>query len=373
MLTRFYLLPVSRTIRDLLIHSIRHLRGQSKMKIRLLAALFAANSFFASAAVANDVTVSTKGGLKVTSGEYEFKFGGRIMYDYNKSEKNGVTDEDGFDMRRARLFVSGKVAENWAFKSQFNTNGDGFEDLYIRYTGWGKAANLTIGNQNMPFGLELLTSSKDISVLERSAITELYSVGRAESVQLHGELGGNSTYGVAVFAEDQDDTNDDEIGFAARYTIAPIKTDNALVHFGIAYRDIADEDAFGLEAAAVSGPFHIQAEYADGDFGTESKSGYYVQAGYIFTGETRPYKGGKFKRVTPLNKTGAWEAVVRYEDGDGNHSDIELSRTDATAYTVGLNWYAHKNVRLGVNYTDGEDNLDNDDGSEFRVRFQLTF
>ena len=309
----------------------------------------------------------------VTSGDYEFKFGGRIMYDYNKSEKNGVTDEDGFDLRRGRLYVSGKIAKNWSFKSQFNVDGGGAEDLYLRYSGFGNGALLTVGKQKVPFGLEALTSSNDISVLERSAITEQYAIGRAEGVQLHGTLTANSTYAVAAFAQDQENSNDDEVGFAARYTIAPVQSDNNLLHLGLAYRDVGDSDAFGMEAAAVSGPFHIQAEYNDGNFGGRSLSGYYFQAGYILTGETRPYKGGVFKRVSPKSNGGAWEAVVRYEDGDGNHSDIELGRTDATAYTVGLNWYAHNNVKLGVNYTDGKDNNDDDDGSEFRVRFQLTF
>jgi phosphate-selective porin OprO/OprP len=347
------------------------------MKLKYTAAFIAASIIPATLLVPTtasaEVEVSTKGGLKVTSGDYQFKFGGRIMYDYNKSEKNGVTDEDGFDMRRARLYASGNVAKDWKFKAQFNTDGSGVEDMYLRYTGWGKAANVTIGNQKVPFGLEEMTSSKDITVLERSAITEQFAVGRAESVQLHGALGGNSSYAVSAFAQDQADSNDDEIGFAARYTIAPIKTESTLLHFGVAYRDIADTDAFGIEVAAVSGPFHIQAEYADGDFGSDSLSGYYVQAGYIFTGESRPYKGGIFKRVEPMGKRGAWEAVVRYEDGDGNHSDIELGRTDASAATVGLNYYAHKNVKIGINYTDGEDKLSDDDGSEFRVRFQLTF
>ncbi|NND00033.1 MAG: ATPase [Gammaproteobacteria bacterium] len=342
------------------------------MKIRFFAGLIAALVSLVPNANA-EVQVSTKGGLQVTSGEYEFKFGGRIMYDYNKSEKNGVTDEDGFDLRRGRVYASGKIGGNWSFKTQFNVDGGGAEDLYLRYAGWGKAANVTIGKQKVPFGLEALISSKDISVLERSAITELYSIGRAESIQLHGDLGVNSTYAVSAFAQDQEGTDDDEIGFAARYTIAPINTDTSLVHLGLAYRDIADSDAFGVELAAASGSFHIQAEYADGDFAAESLSGYYVQAGYIFTGESRPYKSGVFKRVSPSSSSGAWEAVVRYEDGDGNHSDIELGRTDASAYTVGLNWYAHKNVKLGVNYTDGDDKLDDDDGSEFRVRFQLTF
>lgn len=320
-----------------------------------------------------EVKVSTKGGLKVSSGDYKFQVGGRIMYDYNKSELNGVTDEDDFDLRRGRIAIKGSVGENWAFKSQFNTNGSGVEDLYLTYKGWGKGANLTVGNFIQPFGLEQITSSKDISVLERSAATEQYALGRQEGVKLHGSF-GNSTYAASVFADDvNDDESGEEVGFAARYTIAPIKNDTTVFHLGAAYRDIDDNSALGFEIAASTGPFHVQAEFMDGENGSDDISGYYVQAGYILTGESRPYKGGIFKRVKPEGKAGAWELVARYEDGDANYSDIELGRTDATSYTLGVNWYAHKNVRFGVNYTDGEDNVTNDDGSEFRVRFQLTF
>ena len=344
------------------------------MKIKLLAGLIAAAAFISSNASA-ETTVSTKGGLKVTNGEYEFKFGGRIMYDYNKAEKNGVVDEDGFNLRRGRVYASGKIGNGWSFKTQFNVNGDGAEDLYLRYGGWGKAATITIGKQNMPFGLELMTSDKDISVLERSAITERFAIGRAEGIQFHGNLTGNQTYGVGVFTDDvNQEKNGEETGFAARYTIAPYKTDTSVLHFGLAFKDIEDASAIGFEAAATSGPFHIQAEYVNGEEAdNDDLSGYYVQAGYVLTGESRPYSGGIFKRVSPKGKGGAWELVARYEDGDGSHSDIELGNTDATAYTIGLNWYAHKNVRMGINYTDGEDNNDDDQGNEFRVSFQLAF
>ncbi|MEO0368536.1 MAG: porin [Pseudomonadota bacterium] len=340
------------------------------MKTKLIASTVAALALVAGNAQA-ETKVSTKGGLKVTSGDYKFEFGGRIMYDYNKAEENGIVDEDDFDLRRGRIFAKGNIAKDWAFKTQFNVDGSGVEDLYLRYTGWGKSAQLTFGNQKMPFGLEELTSSKDISVLERSAITERYAVGRAEGVQLHGSLGKQSSYGIGLFA---DDTDDSDWGVAARYTYAPILTDTSVLHFGIAYKDIADDSALGLEAAASTGPFHIQAEYVDGEEGSDDDlSGYYIQAGYILTGESRPYKGGKFKRVAPGGEGGAWEVVARYEDGDGSHSDIELGTTDASAFTLGLNYYPHKNIRIGINYTDGEDNLSNDEGEEFRVRFQLTF
>jgi phosphate-selective porin OprO/OprP len=339
------------------------------MKTKLIAALIAVSAFGATNVNA-DVNVSTKGGLKVSSGDYKFEFGGRIMYDFNRSELNGDVDENDFDLRRGRVYAKGNIAKNWQFKTQFNTNGSGVEDLYLRYTGFGKGANITIGHQKMPFGLEELTSSKDISVLERSAITERYAVGRAEGVQLHGAAGENSSYAIGVFT---DDAKDADIGFAARYTKA-FKSDNGLVHLALAYKDINEDSAIGFEAAAVSGPFHIQAEYVDGEEGSnDDLSGYYIQAGYILTGETRPYKGGVFKRVTPEAKGGAWEVVARLEDGDGSHGDIELGDDDATAYTLGVNWYAHKNIKFGVNYTDGDSNTNDDDGSEFRVRFQLTF
>ena len=339
------------------------------MKTKLIASLLAASAVVAGPVQA-ETTVTTAGGLKVQTGKYKFEFGGRIMYDYNKAELNGVTDEDDFDLRRGRVYAKGNVSKNWGFKTQFNVDGSGAEDLYLQYTGWGSAAKVTIGNQNMPFGLELLTSSKDISVLERSAITERYAIGRAEGVQLHGALGKKSSYGIGVFG---DDTADSEIGFAARYTYAPVLTDTSVIHLGVAYKDIADDRAVGFEAAASSGPFHIQAEFVDGEEGNTDIDGYYVQAGYIRTGASRPYKGGVFKRVTPGGNEGAWELTARYEDGDGNFSDIELGTTDASAYTLGLNYYPHKNVRIGANYTDGESNVSDDDGSEFRIRFQLTF
>lgn len=144
-------------------------------------------------------------------------------------------------------------------------------------------------------------------------------------------------------------------------------------HLAIAYKDVGDNRAVGFEAAAVAGPFHIEAEYVDGEDDATDVNAYYVQAGYVLTGESRPYKGGVFKRIAPSGNKGALELVARYENGDGNHSDIELGNTNASAYTIGLNYYPHKNVKFGINYTEGKSNLNSDEGNELRVRAQLTF
>ncbi len=343
------------------------------MKTRLITSLLATAVLATSTANA-EVKVSTKGGLKVTSGDYEVKIGGRIQYDYNRSELNGETDEDEFDARRARLFVSGKVGDDWSYKVNFNVDGDGFEDLYLRYSGFGPGAVVTVGNQHQAFTLSQLISSKDVGISERPAIVERYLIGRREGIQLHGNF-EKLHYAVGVFTEED---SDDQNGFAGRVAYAPVKNDVNTVHLGFSYKDTEEQDGFGLEAAAVSGPFHIQSEYFsadefDGSGGEEDIDGFYVQAGYVLTGEKRPYKNGTFKKIKPNSKSGAWEVVARYEDGDGGFGDVELGNTDASSYALGVNYYYNNYVRINASYQEGESNISDDDGSEFRVRFQVAF
>lgn len=342
------------------------------MKMKLMATLFAA-SVFATTSASAEVKVSTKGGLKITSGDYKVQVGGRIQYDYNRSEKNGEVDEDDFDARRARLFIKGNVGEDWGYKINWNVEGDGFEDLYLRYTGFGKGAVVTVGNQHQAFTLSQLISSKDVGISERPGIVERYLIGRREGVQLHGNF-DQLHYAVGFFTEEG---KNEDTGFAGRVAYAPIKSDYNTVHLGFSYKNTEEQDGFGLEAAAVSGPFHVQAEYFDAeefDDGLETDiDGFYVQAGYVITGETRPYKNGTFKKIKPSKKSGAWEVVARYEDGDGGFGDIELGNTDAKSYALGLNYYVNDYVRVNASYQDGESNITDDDGNEFRVRLQVAF
>jgi len=129
--------------------------------------------------------------------------------------------------------------------------------------------------------------------------------------------------------------------------------------------------------AGASGPFHAQAEYFDSEEGQVDVDGYYVQLGWIITGESRPYKAGAFKRVKPASPKGAWEVVARFEDGDGKYSDVGLAtttggKTDGKQTTLGVNYYANKNVRLGMSYMDGEE-ANGASGDEVRARLQYAF
>ena len=320
----------------------------------------------------SDLVVNVKGPIeiKTSDGNYSAKLGGRIQWDYNYAELNDVADEDDFNIRRARLYLSGNV-NDWSYKVQFNVgndNGGTHEDLYIRYNGWGKKALVTVGNQKEPFGLESLESSKDISYLERSAITEAYAAGRSEGIQVSGQR-GDLTYAVGVF---EDDSAGHGSAVTGRVTYSPIKLSDQVLHLGLAHSSrAADVDMTGLEVAYANGPYHVQSEFVSSENSGLSSDGLYVQAGWIITGEIRPYKNGVFKRVKPGNTSGAWEVVVRYEDGDGAYSDEELGSTDATSYGIGVNYYLNKFIRIGATFTDAKDNINGDDGSEFRARLQI--
>jgi phosphate-selective porin OprO/OprP len=320
----------------------------------------------------SDLVINIKGPIeiKTSDGNYSAKIGGRIQWDYNYAELNGVADEDDFSIRRGRLYLSGNVS-NWSYKVQFNVandNGATHEDLYIRYGGWGKQAVVTIGNQKEPFGLEQLESSKDISYLERSAVTEAYAPGRMQGILLSGQR-SDITYALGVF---EDDGVGDGTAVTGRVTYAPIRSADQVLHFGVAHsnRD-EDIDITGLEVAYTKGPYHIQSEFISSEENGASRDGLYVQAGWIITGETRPYENGIFKRIKPGRSSGAWEVVVRYEDGNGAYSDEELGSTDATSYGVGINYYLNKFIRIGATFTDAKDNISVDNGSEFRTRIQI--
>ncbi|MBO2672599.1 OprO/OprP family phosphate-selective porin [Shewanella algae] len=360
----------------------------------LLLPIMAATPALAEESAPLQFTLNTDGGIKVANHDKSatFQLGGRLQFDYDATEsKDNQLDTEDFDVRRARLYVKGHVGD-WGYKAQFNIaesdggKGGNAEDLYLSYLGFGKQAQITIGKQAEPFGLERLMSSKDISALERSAMTELHSPGRALGVKLHG-VGSNWTYALGVFESDGDGGNDFEHkAMTGRFTYTPYQVGDAVIHLGASYTqrdaDVSEDEVngYGLELAASSGPLHLQAEYFGSEFGDEDLDGFYVQGGWVITGESRPYKQGNFGRVKPGNAYGAWELVLRLEQGDGNYGDIGLDKStqvyDGNMYTLGVNYYADKNVRLGLNYSKGEaeDLLGNEfSGSELRARFQYAF
>ncbi len=373
-----------------------------------------AASFGASSLVFAD-EASTKGGIKVKSDDGQFvgQVGGRFHFDVNEFSNDGTTsNESGTDIRRLRLEAKGTMYGVWEGKIQLdfgtgrNSNSDSkttVKDAYLAYTGWGPGTTY-FGQTKVPMGLDELTSANSITFMERAMAIEAVAPNHRRGVQYAGSTGNSSYQAMLYGGDDRNITNDAtpksdnsaSPGLAGRWTYTPLKDKTQVLHLGIsgalekgsetfggastryetrladsiavlslpAHKDADDTTRLGLEAAYVSGPFSLQAEYlkasADSALaGDPELSGYYVAGSYFLTGESRPYKGsaGVFDRLVPNDKSGAWEATLRYSslEGEADKAVVAAIRQgEVSNITAGLTYYANPQVRFMFNLSQAD-------------------
>lgn len=363
-----------------------------------------------------------KGGIqaKTRDGEFDVKIGGRVQVDAAWYDEDEPEMGNGTEIRRARLYIQGKMFNDWGYKLQYDFTGSGrggIKDAFLSYKGF-KHVELKAGNFKDPFMLQEQTSSKYTTFTERS-LADAFSAGRHIGVmattkhQHWTAAAGFFGNAVNTFSNDKDEG----WGVAGRATYAPVNEKVRLIHFGVAgnYRDTGEGELIrfkqqpethvsgvnivdtgrisnvenylklGGELALIEGPFSMQSEYiwttVDRDNGSNLDfSGWYAEAAYFLTGESRHYKKGKFAGVSPLSVVGrkgigAWQIAARYSSIDLNDADI--SGGEAESFTVGLNWFPTSTLRFSGNYVrvldvDGGAH-DGKEPSLFQVRGQWAF
>lgn len=391
-------------------------------------------------------------GLQFQTADKQFKFqiGGRIHADAtfhgndrSLVDNNGNPTEakDGTELRRARMHFKGLLWDDFKFQTEvdFADEGVQIKDMFVQYLGidW---LELTVGNQKQAISMELQESSNDIMFTERSGIAALSApFDRAIGINLKTK-GHDWSAQIGAYGDGpkKNDTADEGWGTSARATYAPINTETDVIHLGAyggfrepneAGQQLNKASTFslsheashmsslklsnthsinkvksytlaGLEAAAMHGPFSVQAEYARAWVDVQENTttdntldfdAWYVQAGWTLTGESRSYKGsdGEFKRLKAdkhfsLKEGGGWGAVelaARYDKLDLNSDTVDGGTQSAV--TVALNWYLNDNLRLMADYrrafdVDGSTTThDNGDQPEdidmFTLRTQLAF
>lgn len=336
-----------------------------------------------------------------------FKMEGRIMYDFTFLSA-GDYDFSGSKFRRLRLTAKGKVSENISYVADFDFTGGkiAYRNVNLKLNLPNKLGNLTMGSFEVPTGLDMLTSSKYLTFIERSFVTNTqygkHNTGFQYMNQhlLNGKMGVQLAYTFnGIGAKAYQDINLEGGANLIGRLIGKVyenKDKKQVVHLGVNYENRNDEvedfgykpfkiennmgDAvtisstgnlkntsdLGFEIAATFGSLSIQGEYEDGSIITDvdiyKTSSYYGFISFFITGEHRPYSNGVFTRITPKTEflkdggLGAVELVVRYAVMDLNEN---MDGTDDNNYkveniTLGFNWHWNKYTRLMYNFTYGD-------------------
>lgn len=372
----------------------------------------------------DDVEISMKGSTpKFTKGDFSWQPMGRIHLDAGAISDDERDHSNGAEFRRARLGMQGTVAKDFGYKAEvdFANEGVAIKEMYMNYTGI-EDTEFRIGHFKPGYTLEDMTSSNDITFIERAAVVD--SFGTSENLGAGIiRTGQNWMAQLGFFNDDAGvSSSDDEMwSVAGRLAGTPIKNDNGLVHLGasVAYREpdqaterfdldataenriqsvdsvssvINDGESLtvmGVEAAAVSGPFSIQGEYLAADIENDGGQdpfyqGAYGQIAWTLTGESRSYSNNKgafggIKPARPLDPSkgdwGAVELAARFSHLDLNDNGLNGGEMNNTTFAA--NWYLNDYMRLMANVilvdTDGNATTPDDDPTVMLIRSQVKF
>jgi phosphate-selective porin OprO/OprP len=349
--------------------------------------------------------------IERNDGMYAVKFGGRIQFDMAAvGTDDDIEDEfspdvkrgTGDDFRRARLFVEGEFAEHGIFKAEYDFAGGeaAFKDVYAGLRGLPYVGTVRFGHFYEPMSLEMSTSSKYITFLERSLPVLAFLPERSSGIGMYNQLfDERMTFHMGGFREVGDDgegfSNSSDYNAGARVTALPVWNEDGrqLVHTGFWYShqfrgndqplsydpdaesntlgsltalpelEVNGVDLSGAELAFVAGPVSVQGEFiasfVDRDAGQSRRTFYgsYLTASWFLTGESRAYdrEYGIFTRTRPATsfslserQWGAFELAARWSFLDLNDGSVRGGILND--YSVGLNWYLYSNLRLMTDY-----------------------
>ncbi len=343
------------------------------------------------------------------------RLSGVIMLDYALVEgvnRDSETNSREFnsEVRKARIDIKHQLNESWSAKLQlgFNEEDSSSEvgDAYIRYRGLNQAV-LTMGQFKEPFGLENLTSSKNTTFLERSMATRALSSGKNQGVMLSGSP-SDFTWAFSLMEIENENKEAAPYAVDGRFTWAPINDTKQVLHLGVSTSlrkldgeifeiderielhssekiiesgeiEVDQMQLNALELAMVKDAFSFQTEYLSADIEATASSndvmfdGYYLQASFFLSQDTRRYKKGVFTGVKPASHDGAWELTARYSEL--NTQDVAQGNKVNTTI-VGLNYYYDQNVRLMTNFlhTQSSEEINGSDtGNALAFRAQYVF
>lgn len=323
-------------------------------------------------------------------------------------------DRESFNWRRTYATITGRIyGVNFKFENDFAVNATtafphSLREAWIA-TQLGPG-QLTLGQFKPYRGLEEITSSNEITLMERpsTSSTGIYN-GRQflTGIGYRTSIKNNLGFGIHVMSLSHFGLPLAGISYGGRAIWLPIDEEGHILHLGLsASQDMATKDSlparavdvyggrqgitqslgvagtsFGApsshnsqstiaaETAYSIGSLTLQGEYAitklDNTHQTAGSSrdstiqAFYVQASWFVTGESVVYKKdrGAFGKPQPNGRWGALEFVGRYDLAENFDQSLtadpcrtSTSKCRTQIVTLGVNWYPRTNIRFMLNY-----------------------
>jgi phosphate-selective porin OprO/OprP len=340
--------------------------------------------------------------------------------------------DDGIELRRARVYAKGDclllLPVSYELEVGYVPNEFYIENSYLAFRNIDWIGDFKVGQYQPPMGLDAITSSRDITLMETAAPMEALAPGVNAGIEIGRPVfNQRATWKLGLFTDgvgqDVGDATKNYGRAISRITALPIYRANpdhpdsaTLLHLGLSanvlysasssvrYRsrpeshlapyvidtgDMTAEGALvaGAEAAWVNGPFSVQGEYLrswvrEDNGQVPSFGGFYASVSWFLTGESRPYDRQQacFARVIPRHnfdwgKTGwgAWEIAGRFSYVDLDSADVHGGRLSMVM--TGVNWYLYSHLKCRFEYGFGHVSGRQPEGNLniFQTRIEVDF
>ena len=348
--------------------------------------------------------------FNLSQSDLKVSFGGRIQMDgaaYYGGDYQPLANGVGF--RRVRLNTNASFGKNLSGKVEMDLAGGAFtlKDCFIKYD-FLNGLNFRLGNFQEGFSMLTMTSSGDFLFIEHpnvvSAFSPEYHIGLQGAYQKGQFLGQAGVHFQKINGSTEKENvdanlkagQDEGVSYTFRTIWMPLsKAKDKGFHLGVAasyrtpktdvgsgkvntvkystaslsgidkikFMDTKDITSvnhdwlLGSELAAFSHGVRFQSEYIlnqthrMGDLATEKFNGYYAEVACLLFGGQQSYVASKGAFTQPLcgKEWGDIELAARFDRLDMNGKSVKGG--DSKGYTLGINYYASKNLKFQLNYS----------------------
>ena len=307
------------------------------------------------------------------------KVGGFLQATY-KLEADGDQRSD-FDVKRGRVIITGKPAEDWGFKFQFelDTTSNNARDLFVYYKGLPLGNKITFGQWVTPLAYEWSRGSKKLDTIIRANAFEASQTGnstifsdRQIGARLDGKILDNKLkYALAVVTGNGKNAadNNNSKDLVARLDVSPFKGETnewleglifgAAIQTGRQPLDGTIEGTrnryigtlrYDMDKFIVTSEYIYQSQERTGVLEDKLMAGWYFTTTYDITDKIR--------------------GVGRYEMLD---PDKGVDDNKESIYTIGGQYFWNKSVRLDLNYRFIAEEGESVSNNELIFQTQLVF